>query len=60
VLYTLDKVVHLFRLADGDDKTVPGALSADLTDAGLFYSYAGEDPWPGRIRFVPFAELPLR
>jgi hypothetical protein len=60
VLYTLDGVVHLFRLADGADHAVTGATEADLTDAGLFYAYPGEDPWPGRIRFVPFAELPLR
>jgi hypothetical protein len=60
VLYTLDGVVHLLRLRDGEDETVPGATAAELTDAGLFYAYPGEEPWPGRIRFVPFAELPLR
>jgi hypothetical protein len=59
VVYTLDRVVHLLRLRDGEDKTVPGATVAELTDAGLFYAYAGEEPWPGRIRFVPFDELPL-
>lgn len=59
-LYTLDGVVHLLRLRDRADVTVPGATAADLTDAGLFYAYTGEEPWPGRIRFVPFAELPLR
>jgi hypothetical protein len=60
VLYTLDGVVHLLRLRDGADATVPGATAAALTDAGLFYAYVGEQPWPGRIRFVPFAKLPLR
>jgi|GEM_PF-1757234 len=60
VVYTLDGVVHLLRLSDGADATVPGATAAELTDAGLFYAYLGEDPWPGRIRFVPFDELPLR
>jgi dipeptidyl aminopeptidase/acylaminoacyl peptidase len=59
VVYTLDGVVHLLRLRDGADATVPGATAAELTDAGLFYAYAGEEPWPGRIRFVPFDELPL-
>jgi hypothetical protein len=59
VVYTLDGVVHLLRLSDGEDKTVPGATVAELTDAGLFYAYVGEEPWPGRIRFVPFDELPL-
>ena len=58
-VYTLDGVVHLLRLRDGEDKTVPGATTAELTGAGLFYAYPGEDPWPGRIRFVPFDELPL-
>jgi hypothetical protein len=58
-VYTLDGVVHLLRLRDGADRTVPGATAAELTDAGLFYAYAGEEPWPGRIRFVPFDELPL-
>lgn len=58
-LYTLDGAVHLLRLRDGSHATVPGATVAELTDAGLFYTYPGEKPWPGRIRFVPFAELPL-
>ena len=57
VVYTLDGVVHLLRLRDGEDTTVPGATAAELTDAGLFYAYTGDDPWPGRIRFVPFDEL---
>ena len=59
VVYKLDGVVHLFRLRDGADVIVPGALAAELTDAGLFYAYLGEEPWSGRIRFVPFDELPL-
>ena len=59
VVYTLDGVVHLLRLSSGADVTVPGATAAELTDAGLFYAYVGEKPWPGRIRFVPFDELPL-
>jgi hypothetical protein len=56
-LYTLDGVVHLLRLRDGDDSTLPGATAAELTEAGLFYAYRGEDPRPGRIRFVPLEEL---
>lgn len=59
VVYTLDGVVHLLRLRDGTDATVPGATTAELTDAGLFYAYVGEEPWPGRIRFMPFHKLPL-
>lgn len=58
-LYTLDGTVHLIRLRDGEDTTVPRATTAELTDAGLFYAFTGETPWPGRIRFVPFDELPL-
>jgi WD40-like Beta Propeller Repeat len=58
-LYTLDGGVHLLRLRDGADATVPFALAAQLTSAGLFYSYGGGEPWPGHIRFVPFEELPL-
>jgi WD40-like Beta Propeller Repeat len=60
VVYTLDGVVHLLRLRDGANVTVPGATAAEITDAGLFYAYPGEEPWPGRIRFMPFDELPLR
>ena len=59
VAYTLDDVVHLLRLSSGAEVRVPGATAAELTDAGLFYAYRGKDPWPGRIRFVPFDELPL-
>jgi WD40 repeat protein len=58
-VYTLDGAVHLLRLRDGADVTVPGATAAELTDTGLFYTYTGDEPWPGRIRFVPFPELPL-
>ena len=59
VVYRLDGVVHLLRLRDGTDVTVPGATAAALTNAGLFYAYVGEEPWPGRIRFVPFDKLPF-
>lgn len=59
VVYTRDYVVHLLRLRDGADVTLPGATAAELTDAGLFYAYVGEDPWPGRISFVPFKKLPF-
>jgi hypothetical protein len=59
VVYTRDYVVHLLRLRDGADVTLPGATAAGLTDAGLFSAYVGEDPWPGRISFVPFKKLPL-
>jgi Tol biopolymer transport system component len=59
VLYSLDGTFHLLRLRDGADAAVPGATAAELEDSGLFYAYTGDAPWPGRIRFVPFAELPV-
>jgi WD40-like Beta Propeller Repeat len=59
VVYTFDGVVHLLRLGDGEDTTVPGATVAELTEVGLFYAFTGEAPWPGGIRFVPFDELPF-
>ena len=59
VVYTLDGVVHLLRLSNDDDVTLPGVTVADLTDAGLFFAYVGDKPWQGRVRFVPFDELPL-
>src|SRR5205085_1005013 len=39
-VYTLDGAVHLLRLRDGFDYTVPGATAAELEDTGLFYAYA--------------------
>jgi WD40-like Beta Propeller Repeat len=59
VVYTLDGVVHLLRLSNDDDVALPGARVADLTEAGLFFAYVGDKPWQGRIRFVPFDQLPL-
>jgi hypothetical protein len=46
-------------LSNGEDVTLPGVTVAELTDAGLFFAYVGDKPWPGRIRFIPFDELPL-
>jgi Tol biopolymer transport system component len=59
-VYTLKGVVHLLRLRDGANRTVRRATAAELTNAGLFYSFVGKKPWPGRIRFVPFSELRFR
>jgi hypothetical protein len=36
-----------------------GVKQAVLGDSGLFYSYKASYPWHGRIRFVPFANLPI-
>ena len=55
--YVADGVVHVVRLADGLDAVIARGSRATITSAGLFYAYAGADPWPGRIRFVPHAQL---
>ena len=57
--------IHLLRLADGTDSVIhapgTGPVLAQLEPAGLFYSYTADDPtYPGRVVFVPFAQLPLR
>jgi len=56
--------MHLLRLSDGADAVihVPGGgpVLAQLEPAGLFYSYAADDPkYPGRVAFVPFDQLPI-
>jgi hypothetical protein len=58
--YVLDGQLHLLRLADGRDVAIAAATAAQLEETGLFYAYAGDPPYPGRIRFVPFERLPLR
>jgi Tol biopolymer transport system component len=52
--------VDLLHVADGSISVVNGGpdLHADLTPAGLFYSYTAEDwNYPGRVVFLPFDEL---
>jgi hypothetical protein len=58
--YLLDGKLHLLRLSDGADTTVADATAAALDDSGLFYAYRTTGIWPGRIRFVPFDQLPLQ
>jgi hypothetical protein len=60
VLYTFDRAVHLLRLSDGRDVAVTRAAAADLTTAGLFYASAFGGLYRGRVRFIPYAQLPLR
>jgi Tol biopolymer transport system component len=60
VAYLLDGKLHLLRLRDGADTVVADASAAQLDDDGLFYAYRTTGVWPGRVRFVPFDELPLR
>jgi len=64
-VYVTSSEVHLLRLDDGHDSTIrppgSGPLHAQLDSAGLFYSYTADDAaHPGRVIFVPFAQLPLR
>ena len=56
--YILHAKLHLLRLRDGADALVGTATSAQLENTGLFYAYKGAYPYPGRIRFVPFDQLP--
>ena len=60
VAYVAGDEARLFRLSDGADAVVASATTAKFGDSGLFYAYEGAYPWRGRIRFVPFDELPLR
>lgn len=63
-VYSSGIALHLLRLDDGTDRTAvlpgqAGPLEALLTPAGLFISYLkGYDPSPGRLLFVPTANLP--
>jgi hypothetical protein len=57
--YTVGRVVHVLRLADGRQKgfTTPRGSSpiAQIEPAGLFYSYSlGRE---GRVRFLPFNQI---
>jgi hypothetical protein len=60
VAYLLDGTLRLLRLRDGADTVVRAATAAQIDESGLFYAYRTTGIWPGRIRFVPFDELPLR
>jgi hypothetical protein len=52
--------IHLLRLADGRDVVLGSGTAARFGAGGLFYAYQATGLWPGRIRFVPFDQLPLR
>ena len=60
VAYTLSGKLHLLRLRDGRNRVVARATDARFGDTGLFYTYTTTGPYPGRIRFVPWRNLPLR
>jgi hypothetical protein len=60
VAYTLLGRLHLLRLRDGRDRVVAVAEDARFGSRGLFYAYSAPAPWVSRIRFVPWAALPVR
>ena len=60
VAYIHSGDLHLLRLRDGRDDVVGPATDARFGDTGLFYAFTGAAPWPARIRFVPWASLPVR
>jgi hypothetical protein len=60
VAYVLSGDLHVLRLRDGQDRVVAAATDARFGDTGLFYAFTGAAPWPARVRFVPWASLPVR
>jgi hypothetical protein len=60
VAYTLSGKLHLLRLRDGRNRVVAAAEDARFGSKGLFYAYSAAAPWVSRIRFVPWAALPVR
>jgi hypothetical protein len=52
--------LHLLRLRDGQDAVVAQATDARFGDTGLFYAHTASGPFPSRIRFIPWASLPLQ
>jgi hypothetical protein len=57
VAYLAAGQVHVLDITSGVERYSATASAAQLTDAGLFYSYQGAPPWPGRIRYLPIAQL---
>jgi hypothetical protein len=59
LVYTIGRVVHVLRLADGREKSfvapVVQPVQAQLEPSGLFYSYRLRNE--GRVRFVPFGQI---
>jgi hypothetical protein len=64
VVYVSGSSVYIVRLADGQTVALPQLgrdPQAQITSAGLFYSYAVDDPaYPGRVAFTPLSALPFR
>jgi hypothetical protein len=60
VAYIRGGNLRLLRLRDGQRTVVGPATHARFGDTGLFVARTGAAPWPARIRFVPWASLPLQ
>jgi hypothetical protein len=60
VAYTLNGKLHLLRLRDGRNRVVGAAEDARFGSRGLFYAYSAPAPWVSRVRFLPWAALPVR
>jgi hypothetical protein len=60
VAYTLGGKLYLLRLRDGRKRVVGVAQDARFGSNGLFYAYSAPAPWVSRVRFVPWALLPVR
>ena len=60
VAYIHSGDLHVLRLRDGQDSVVAAATDARFGDTGLFYAFTGAAPWPARIRFVPWGNLPVQ
>jgi hypothetical protein len=53
VAYEAAGMVHLIRLSDGFEFLTKTATDASLDRSGLFWSWDGPTPWPGRVSFLP-------
>jgi hypothetical protein len=60
VAYLRSGKLRLLRLSDGVNRVLAPAVDARFGDNGLFYAYTTTGPWPSRVRFVPWASLPVR
>jgi hypothetical protein len=60
VAYILGGKLVLLRMKDGVRRVVGPATDARFGAKGLFYARNGAPPWPARLRFVRWQNLPVR
>jgi hypothetical protein len=60
VAYVHSGTLRLLRLRDGKKAVVAPATDARFGDTGLFFARTATGPFPARIRFRPWASLPLQ